>query len=62
MPFVNAKCTNCGAGLEVDSTKEAAICRKTIRALPNKQPPFALHKGNANNPQIIRGSTLQINR
>ena len=26
MPFVNAKCTNCGAGLEVDSTKEAAIC------------------------------------
>ncbi len=26
MPFVNAQCTNCGAGLEVDSTKEAAVC------------------------------------
>ena len=26
MPFVNAKCTNCGAPLEVDSSKKAAIC------------------------------------
>ena len=26
MPFVNAKCTNCGAPLEVDNTKKAAIC------------------------------------
>lgn len=27
MPLVNAKCTNCGANLEVDSAKDAAICR-----------------------------------
>ncbi len=27
MPIVNAKCTNCGANLEVDNTKDAAICR-----------------------------------
>lgn len=27
MPLVNAKCTNCGAPLIVDNTKEAAICQ-----------------------------------
>lgn len=27
MPLVNAKCTNCGAPLEVDNEKEAAICK-----------------------------------
>lgn len=26
MPWVAAKCTNCGANLEVDSAKDAAIC------------------------------------
>lgn len=26
MPLVNAKCTNCGANLEVDNAKDAAIC------------------------------------
>lgn len=26
MPLVNAKCTNCGASLKVDSNKDAAIC------------------------------------
>lgn len=26
MPLVNAKCTNCGADLNVDSNKEAAVC------------------------------------
>jgi len=26
MPFTQAKCTNCGANLKVDSSKEAAIC------------------------------------
>ena len=26
MPLVAAKCTSCGASLEVDSTKEAAVC------------------------------------
>lgn len=27
MPFVQAKCTNCGGILEVDNTKDAAICK-----------------------------------
>ncbi|MBO4343172.1 MAG: leucine-rich repeat domain-containing protein [Clostridia bacterium] len=27
MPLVNAKCTNCGSNLEVDNTKDAAICQ-----------------------------------
>ena len=26
MPLVNAKCTNCGANLKIDSAKDAAIC------------------------------------
>ena len=26
MPFVKAQCTNCGGHLEVDSSKDAAIC------------------------------------
>ena len=26
MPFVQAKCVNCGAALEVDDTKDAAVC------------------------------------
>ena len=26
MPLVNAKCTNCGGVLQVDDSKEAAIC------------------------------------
>lgn len=26
MPFVNAKCTNCGGALQVDSSKKAAVC------------------------------------
>lgn len=26
MPFVQAKCTNCGANLEVDNSRDAAIC------------------------------------
>ena len=27
MPLVNAKCTNCGANLTVDETKDAAVCQ-----------------------------------
>ena len=27
MPLVNAKCTNCGAPLQVDNTHEAAVCQ-----------------------------------
>ena len=27
MPLVNAKCTNCGANLSIDSVKDAAICQ-----------------------------------
>ena len=26
MPYAHAKCTNCGANLEVDNTKDAAVC------------------------------------
>ena len=26
MPLVDAKCTNCGAPLKIDNSKDAAIC------------------------------------
>ena len=38
MPLVNAKCTNCGANLQVDNTKDAAICRIVVlHTLSKKQ-------------------------
>lgn len=37
MPLVKAQCTNCGASLEVDSSKEAAIC-------PHCNTPYIVEK------------------
>lgn len=37
MPFVSAKCTNCGANLEVDNTKDAAVC-------PYCNTPYVIEK------------------
>ena len=37
MPLVQAKCTNCGAGLKVDNTKDAAIC-------PSCGTPYVVEK------------------
>ncbi len=37
MTFVAAKCTQCGANLEIESTKDAAIC-------PNCNTPFVVEK------------------
>ena len=44
MPLVPAKCTNCGANLTIDSTKDAAICEYchtpfvTEKAINNYNP------------------------
>lgn len=37
MPLIAAKCTNCGAKLEVDNTKDAAVC-------PSCNTPFVVEK------------------
>lgn len=41
MPLVAAKCTQCGANLQIDSSKEAAIC-------PNCNTPFVSEKAITN--------------
>ena len=53
MPLVNAKCTNCGANLQVDNTKDAAICQhcgsayiveKAINNYRNERRDFELSR------------------
>ena len=70
MPLIQAKCTNCGANLEVDSSKDAAIC-------PYCKAPYIVEKainhynttnhihadvvnmyGGANSDFVIRAGTL----
>ena len=53
MPLVNAKCTNCGATLEVDSAKDAAIC-------PYCGSAYIVEKA-INNYNITNNTTNNIN-
>ena len=53
MPLVNAKCTNCGANLEVDNTKDAAIC-------PYCGSAYIVEKA-INNYNITNNTTNNIN-
>lgn len=59
MPLVSAKCTNCGANLEVDNTKDAAIC-------PYCGTPYIVEKAinyvinNTNVSNVITNSTVFI--
>lgn len=59
MALVEAKCTNCGAKLEVDNTKEAAIC-------PSCNSPFIVEKAinnitnNITNENNISNSNVNI--
>ena len=59
MPLVSAKCTNCGANLEVDNTKDAAIC-------PYCGTPYIVEKAInnyiINTPAItVEGATIVMN-
>lgn len=55
MPFIQAKCTNCGGILEVDSTKDAAICKYC-------GTPFIVEKAinNYNTTNNITASTVNV--
>ena len=55
MPIVEAKCTNCGAALQVDNTKDAAVC-------PYCQTPFIIEKAinNYNISNNITAGTVNI--
>ncbi len=59
MPFVPAKCTNCGASLTVDNTKEAAVCEFC-------GTPFIVEKAianitmNGNNTVNIESAVINI--
>ena len=55
MPLVQAKCTNCGANLEVDNTKDAAVC-------PSCGTPFIVEKAinNYNTTNNIRADVVNV--
>ena len=54
MPLVQAKCTNCGANLEIDNTKDAAICPYcgtafiVEKAINNYNTTNQIHAGTVN--------------
>ena len=55
MPLVQAKCTNCGANLEVENTKDAAIC-------PFCGTPYVVEKAvnNYNTVNHITGNIVNV--
>lgn len=71
MPLVNAKCTNCGAELQVDNTKDAAICQYcgsayiVEKAINNYNTVNNIHAGVVNiyggnsADFVIRGGVLE---
>lgn len=57
MPLVNAKCTNCGANLKVDNTKDAAICEHCGSAFIVEK---AINNYNITNNNIIHTQVVNI--
>ena len=57
MPLVEAKCTNCGAVLKVDSSKEAAICEFCGSAYIVEK---AIHNYSITNNNVIYADTVNI--
>jgi hypothetical protein len=57
MPLVKAKCTNCGANLQVDSAKDAAICPYCKAAYIVEK---AINNYNINNTNNIRADVVNI--
>ena len=55
MPLVKAQCTNCGAMLDVESTKDAAICPHCGTAYIVEK---AIQQFNIHNTNIIQNATL----
>ena len=55
MPLVQAKCTNCGANLEIDNTLDAAVC-------PYCNVPFVVEKAinNYNTANHINAGVVNV--
>ncbi len=57
MPLVNAKCTNCGANLKVDNTKDATICEHCGSAFIVEK---AINNYNITNNNTIHADIVNI--
>lgn len=58
MPLVAAQCTNCGAALQVDNTKDAAVCQHCGSAFVVEK---AIHNYEINNSYQIENANIVIN-
>lgn len=58
MPLVAAQCTNCGAALQVDNSKDAAVCRYCGSAFIVEK---AIHNYEINNSYQIENANIVIN-
>lgn len=58
MPLVAAQCTNCGAALQVDNSKEAAVCQHCGSAFIVEK---AIHNYEINNSYQIENANIVIN-
>lgn len=58
MPLVAAQCTNCGAALQVDNSKEAAVCQYCASAFIVEK---AIHNYEINNSYQIENANIVIN-
>lgn len=58
MPLVAAQCTNCGAALQVDNSKEAAVCQYCGSAFIVEK---AIHNYEINNSYQIENANIVIN-
>ncbi len=58
MPLVAAQCTNCGAALQVDNTKDAAVCQYCGSAFIVEK---AIHNYEINNTYQIENANIVIN-
>lgn len=58
MPLVAAQCTNCGAALQVDNTKDAAVCQYCGSAFIVEK---AIHNYEINNTYQIENANIIVN-
>lgn len=58
MPLVAAQCTNCGAALQVDNTKDAAVCQYCGSAFIVEK---AIHNYEINNTYKIENANIIVN-
>ena len=61
MPLVPAKCTQCGANIEIDDTKEAGICQYCGTAFITEKAINTYNNNITNNINVnAGGNTINI--